>query len=257
MNTPVLQVLKRALGMSMTLAVVLSGSLSRPTKVFANNPITNDPPPETSNRAGGSRGCGTTMTSAPTDETSPLILFAPNQTLGKTVETRPTLAWFVSDPVSSPMEFRLYEYDPVSKNSTLITEVKDKSFKSSPGIVLLSFSESMPSLSIGKRYLWQVELVCNPNSPSGNPFAEGELKVVELTPQLQAELAQARNPFERATTYARAGLWYDAFATVLKTPMAEDDSRLQQLRGLLLEKATIGEDEIKHINQSFITQIQR
>ncbi|HEY9651944.1 MAG TPA: DUF928 domain-containing protein [Coleofasciculaceae cyanobacterium] len=256
MSTPILQALKRALGLSMALAVVLSGSLSLPTKVFADNSYSNDSPPTTNNRAGGSRGCDKPIASAQTAEDSSLILFSSMQTLGRTAETRPTLAWYVSNFVSSPMEFRLYEYDVASQKTTLVAEVKDKNFKSSPGIVLLSFSESMPSLSIGKRYLWQVELICDANSPSSNPFAEGEFKVVEGTPELQAQLAQAQNPFERATVYVKAGLWYDALATVLQTSMAEDDSRLQELRGLLLEKATVGEDEIQQINQSFITQVQ-
>lgn len=259
MRTPVLQFLKSALGISMSLAVALSSLLSMPTEVFANSRhYDEDLPPNTKNRSGASRGsCETATPTGSQPDLPSLILFSPQERLGRTAETRPTLAWFVNEPGSWAMEFRLYEYDRSTQQTTLVAQAKDTSFKSSPGIVVFSFADSMPSLSIGKRYLWQVELNCHSNKPSGNPFAEGEFKVVEVTPELKTELSLARNRFERAAIYTKEGLWYDALATVLTTSMTEDDFRLRQLRALLLEKATVEEDEIQQISQSLITQVQR
>jgi len=90
----------------------------------------------------------------------PLILLAPSGRLGQTVSTRPTFAWFVRD-ASWPIEFRLYEHDLSNDTFKLVKEIKDEGFKSSPGIMVLSLSKSNLELSTGKRYRWQVELVCN------------------------------------------------------------------------------------------------
>jgi hypothetical protein len=41
-------------------------------------------------------------------------------------------AWFVRDSGSLQMEFRLYKYDPVSKEAKLVKEIKDKTLKVHP-----------------------------------------------------------------------------------------------------------------------------
>ncbi len=251
----VLRFMKQLLGINIVLGAILSGLLWIPSAGWAGSNLVDDPPPNTNNRSGGSRGCGTTT--AATSDLPALILLAPSQLVGKTAATRPTLAWFVTDPGAWKMEFRLYEYDPVSEEAKLIQEIKDEGFRSAPGIVVLSLSKSMPKLSIGHRYLWQVELNCNLNNPSGNPFAEAELKVVEAQPDLATELAIAKNSNERAALYAQAGLWYDALATALKASTAEDELNMQQLRASLLEKVALTEEETQKLSTSSVTQVQR
>jgi len=66
-------------------------------------------------------------------------LIAPSGRLGQTVSTRPTFAWFVRDASSWPIEFRLYEHDLSNDTFKLVKEIKDEGFKSSPGIMVLSF----------------------------------------------------------------------------------------------------------------------
>lgn len=194
-----------------------------------------DPPPDTQGNSGITRGdCGTK------DETSTscipaVILLAPPQRYGQTAATRPTFAWFISDSTPHQMEFRLYEYDPTSKQRKLLKEIKDENFKSSRGIMMLSLST--PELSIGKRYLWQVELVCEPNHPSGNPFATGAMKVVPVSPDLQTKLSQTNDTFSKATLYTQADLWYDTLGIVLAAP---DEPRLREQKLSLLEQVAAG-----------------
>ncbi|MCC5648126.1 DUF928 domain-containing protein [Nostoc sp. CHAB 5824] len=161
--------------------------------------ILTDPPPQTTGTSGGSRGCETQAETSSSNIPA-LILLAPSQIYGQTLATRPIFAWFISNSGSSQMEFRLYEYDQASKQSKLVKEIKDENFKSSPGIMVLSLSS--PELLIGRRYLWQVELVCDANRPSGNPFATAAMKVVTVKPDFNKQLSQTNNVLNKAILYS-------------------------------------------------------
>ncbi len=197
--------------------------------ITRNNP---DSPPKDPPDPNITRGCDTKNQ---TSSIPAVILLAPPQGYGQTTATHPTFAWFISDADPHQMEFRLYEYDPTSKQSKLVKEIKDENFKSSPGIMMLSLSS--PELSIGKRYLWQVELVCKPNDPSGNPFATAAMKVVPVPPDLQTKLSQTNDTFSKATLYAQADLWYDALGIVLA---GSDEPRLREQKFSFLEQVVAG-----------------
>lgn len=219
-----------------------------PTVALAHTNKSDDLPPNTNGRSGGSRGCSTQTTSL--DSIPALILLARGGSYTKVVSTRPTFAWLVDEPGSWQMEFRLYKYNRLSQEAQLIAEIKDPNFKSSPGIMVLSFSNSMPKLSIGQRYLWQVELICDPLHPSGNPFAEAEIEVVEMQPDLKAQLAKTKQASNQASLYYKAGLWYDALGIVLKQ---QDPTQLN----FLLDQVAINANERKKLRQSAIHHVQR
>ncbi len=255
--TQILRLLQKWLRSSVATKVALSLLLLMPTVALADANKPDDPPPKTTGTSGGSRGCETqaetSLSSIPA-----LILLAPPQRFGQTVATRPTFAWFVRDSGSWQMEFRLYEYDPASKKSKLIKEIKDENFKSSPGILVLSLSSL--ELSIGKRYLWQVELVCDANRPSGNPFAMAATKVVSVPPDLKTKLSQSNDTFSRATLYAQADLWHDTLGIVLA---AGNEPRLREIKMSLLEQVAaraetaVREQEKVALTNSAIHQLQR
>ncbi|NET06095.1 MAG: DUF928 domain-containing protein [Symploca sp. SIO2B6] len=223
------------------------------TVALANTDIFDDLPPNTSGRSGGSRGCST-QTVQSKERIPALILLAPTQQGTKAVATNPSFSWFVRDPGSWQLEFRLYRYDPVSEETQLVKEIKDDSFTSLPGIMTLSLSESIPELPVGQRYLWQVELVCDPNHPSGNPFAEAEIEVVALSTELKTELANTQNKFKQATLYKRLGFWYNAWDVVLNT---EQTPMMNELKSFLLEKVALAEQEIVKVRTSAINKVQR
>ena len=250
-----LKLLNQCLKISVAVGTSISVLLGTSTAVLGNGSPSNDPPPKTNNRAGGSRGCGIWTEATP--NMPALILLTPSSRLGKTVATPPTFAWFFRDSGSWPMEFRLYEYDPITRKNTLIAEIKDESFKTRPGIMVLSLAKSLPKLSIGGRYLWQVELKCNPKHPSGNFFAEAEFKVVELDRQLNRQLSSTKNKSEQAALYLKADLWYEALATALVVPSTEKGRRISQMRLSLLKEVAVREEEIKEFNEGDITLIQR
>jgi hypothetical protein len=253
----ILRLFHKCLRSNVATHVALSLLLLMPTVALANANNPDDLPPKTTGTSGGSRGCDTqaqtSLSSIPA-----LILLAPTQRFGQTVATRPTFAWFVRDSGSWQMEFRLYEYDPVTQQSKLVKEIKDEKFKSAPGIMVLSLSS--PELSIQRRYLWQVELVCDSNRPSGNPFAMAAIKVVSVPTDLKTKLSQANDTLNKATLYAQANLWYDTWGIVLAAP---DEPRLRDVKFSLIEQVATGaETAVKEqakleLTNSAIHQLQR
>ena len=124
----------------------------------------------------------------------------------------------------------------------------------------MALSLSSPELSIGKRYLWQVELVCDANRPSGNPFAMGAMKVVPVPPDLKTKLSQTNDPFSKAVLYVQADMWYNALGIVLA---AKNEPSLRELKSSLLEQVVTGiettgaEPEKVELANSAIHQLQR
>ncbi|MEH2296417.1 MAG: DUF928 domain-containing protein [Nostoc sp.] len=232
--------------------------LLMPTTALADgNNNSNDPPPQTTGTSGGSRGCET-QSETSSSRIPALILLAPSQIYGQTLATRPTFAWFISNSASWQMEFRLYEYDQASKQSKLVKEIKDENFKSSPGIMMLSLSS--PELLVGGRYLWQVELVCDPNRPSGNPFATAAMKVVTVKPDLEKQLSQSNDVLTKANLLNQADLWYNTLKIAL---ISKDQPDLRELKISLLEQVANGsetglKEQIQvELTKSAIHQLQR
>ncbi|MDZ8184925.1 MAG: DUF928 domain-containing protein [Nostoc sp. ChiSLP02] len=238
--------------------ITLSLLLLMPTTALGdNNNNSDDPPPQTRGTSGGSRGCET-QTQVPLSNIPNLILLAPTQSYGQTLANNPTFAWFVKDNSSWQMEFRLYEYNEANKQSKLVKEIKDENFKSFPGIIVLS----VPSLelAIGQKYLWQVELVCDANRPSGNPFAIAAMKVISTPAILKNQLSQNNDVLTRANLYHQADLWYNTLEIALTS---KDDRNLKELRKSLLEevvtetKAQSQEQTTVALTNSKIYKLQR
>lgn len=223
----------RSLGLCQRIAGVLIGLCLLPAVSWAAD---DKAPP--SGRSAGTRGCGS-LTRPAQSQVPALILLAPNQQPGKTGASRPTFAWFVRDAKSLPMEFRLYEQ--TADGFQLVQEVKGDRLKSTPGIMVLPPDPTMPELAPGKRYRWQVELICDPDNPSGNLFAESELQVVAIQPQLRSQLRQQHDRAKQAQLYAQANLWYDSLSVAFSPLNNHTDLKDWQLS--LLNKVAINPSE--------------
>ncbi|WP_206757601.1 DUF928 domain-containing protein [Nostoc sp. FACHB-888] len=218
--------LQKCLKHNLTNYIALSLLLLMPTTALANgnNNNSDDPPPQTRGTSGGSRGCET-ESEASSSSIPNIILLAPTQSYGQTLANSPTFAWFVKDTSSWQMEFRLYEYDQNNKQSRLVKEIKDENFKSSPGIMILSLPSQ--ELLVGRRYLWQVELVCDANRPSGNPFAIAAMKVVLTPPEVKNQLSQSNDVLKVANLSKKADLWYKTVEIALSS---NNEPTLKELR---------------------------
>ncbi len=204
---------------------LLSGCIL--TLMLANTVIAAYTPPKKPSRPKGPVASGGTRTGAcsASKETS-LTVLAPISHVGKTVSKQPTFAWFVPDTKSYPMEFTLYEYNSNGKPE----EIKSSKLSSKPGIMKLSIPKNQLNFSVGKRYRWQIALLCDTNSPSKDLSAEAEFEVAPIPNNLASQIAQTTNSIQKARIYANEGFWYDALGETLKS------SQNQQFKLALLEK---------------------
>lgn len=163
--------------------------------------------PSSPSRTGGN----TTRGSCNSSTGNTLTLLAPLGHIGRTVSTRPTLVWFISDAKPYPIELSLFEYDSNGKGKRLLSA----NLQSTRGLMQWSLPVDQPELSVGKRYLWQVAVLCDRNRPSKDQIAEAVVEVVASPTGLNAELSAARSPLKQAEVYAKAGIWYDALSATL------------------------------------------
>jgi hypothetical protein len=110
------------------------------------------------------------------------------------------------------------------------------------GIVRLEMPKNLPELVSGRDYRWSVTVICNANQRSNDTFAQGWIKRVPGTQALEQQLAGATTPRDRASVYAKAGLWYDAL-NVISTAQASHstDPSIREDFLLLLEEAGLKE----------------
>lgn len=194
----------------------------------------NDAPAPNSTTISGTRGSGCSGR-----EKTSLTALAPYSHIGKTIDPYPTFAWYIPDRQSYPVEFQLYEYNPSQfqgKGEMLVKAV----LQSSPGIMTYSLPRSHAGLSPGKKYVWQVAVVCNPNHPSKSLVVSTQIMVVEMPSDLTNQLNSTGDVVARADIYAENGLWYDALAEVVTT---KNNPQAKKFTAELLEQLAVEELE--------------
>lgn len=217
---------KKILSISTKISIkLLSGCML--TLMFANTVIAAYTPPKNPSRPKGPVASGGTRTGAcSTASQASLTVLAPISHVGKTVSKQPKFAWFVPDTKLYRMEFTVYEYNSNGKPE----EIKSIKLPSKPGIMNYSIPKNQLNLSVGKRYRWQIALLCDPNNPSKDLSAEAEFEIASIPNNLASQIQQAQNSIQKARIYAKEGFWYDALAETLKS------SQNQQFKLTLLEK---------------------
>ncbi|MBV6628129.1 MAG: DUF928 domain-containing protein [Rivularia sp. (in: Bacteria)] len=223
-----------------------------PKAALSNQRNPDELPPRTNGRSAGSRGCSNDK---PILENSPpaIILLAPNQNLIRTTLSNPTFAWFIRDSKPRQVQFKLYEENIITKKYSLIKKIADKDFQSKSGIMVLPMPKNF-ILSKGRKYLWQVELICDARHPSSNLFAEAELQVVSVKPKFKNQLRAAVSQSKQAKLYAKTGFDYDALITILmmnKSNFAQTQAT-EQLKNSLLDKVATKPSELESLQNSSI-----
>lgn len=227
-----------------------------PSLALGNQRNVDEAPPKTNGRSAGSRGCSNDKLIS-RNAPPALILLSPEQSQTRTISNNPTFAWFVRDSQPRQMQFRLYKEDSGNQEYKLIKEIQDREFQSKSGIMVLPMPKTVV-LSKGEKYLWQVELICDRHRPSSNLFAEAELKIVSIQPNLKTQLTEAVNQDEEAILYAKNGLLYDALIAVLMRNKSTGSQKptMEKLKLSLLNKIASKPSELKSLQKSQIYLIK-
>lgn len=157
-------------------------------------------------RSGGSRGCPSLGNEIP------LTLLAPKTYIGYTASTHPTFVGYLSS--SQEIEFQIFEFVSNTNVRSLNDPIKQQT---APGIFQVSYPESYPKLTLGKKYFWQIAISC----PGGDLVERSEFIVVQMPSTLKNKLSTTTNSLQKANTYAAADFWYEALAEALKSAKPE------------------------------------
>ncbi|MDB9519851.1 DUF928 domain-containing protein [Roseofilum reptotaenium CS-1145] len=183
-----------------------SGSTALPKPSFeiaqAFNPPRRGAPPRTSDA--GTRGC-----SVSEGNNQPLTALVPVKDLALTLESHPTLFWYVPHAEGKMLKFTLMD-----KNDTTIIYEKALPAPSESGIVSIRLSkEEAEGLKNNELYHWYLSLVCDPQDRTGDIIVDGWIERIEASDPLKAQIQQA-SPEALPKIYAESGIWHDALSAM-------------------------------------------
>ncbi|MEM9483243.1 MAG: DUF928 domain-containing protein [Cyanobacteria bacterium P01_F01_bin.116] len=192
-------------------------------------------PPQTATGSNGSRGCRGIYD-------VPLVGLAPTlmNHVGQTTTNTPTLAWFV--PTADPYRIRVSLYTIDQENLLYETEYED----SVSGIISFSIPEDV-GLESDERYLWEVNIACDLDNPTYQEYFIAEVDIVVPPADLAAAVALAPTSSEKASLYAEAGYWYDAFEEALNA--SADMSLVQTLL------ANLADSEEDFLQNQYLSEV--
>ncbi|HAG80296.1 MAG TPA: hypothetical protein DD379_13050 [Cyanobacteria bacterium UBA11162] len=179
----------------------------------------------------GTRGCEKSL---PGDLVT--LLIPSKEYAGQTTSGHPTFFWYLSQPISVPMQFTLVEpgvAQPIFEKQINSPKV---------GIMEVEIPKDRPELVTGKVYRWSVTLMCNAKRPSANPLLISWIERVPTSSTLEQQLAAVSSSNssvqvlrDRADIYSRSGLWYNALATIFhaQTVHPNDPSMKDEFLSLL------------------------
>ena len=225
-----------------------------------------DAPPKVGGRSAGTRGCAAPMArqglnnnpsvgegTASANAMPTLMLLAPVDAIAQTQSLQPTLAWYLREDTARPIIFRLYQRRENTSGLSLLYEYApaaqaNQSPRRTAGIHYLDLASlpQSPELQLGGRYVWQVELVCDPRRPSGNLFAQAELKVVASDVESMQANAAKTSATPGVTSLLEKDLWQDALAASL----ARSGDGMDASGGVLLQQVVVDPSEFEPLMQA-------
>ena len=176
---------------------------------------------------GGTRGA--------TSEYPDILALVPDHT-GLTIQEQPTLFWFLSKPVSHPIEFSIIADDAV--RPLVETRLKDAG---QPGVHCVRLADYGVHLKKDAGYQWYIALVTAPNERSKDIIAGGRIERIDPPGDLDSKLGKAGKA-NAPQVYAQNGLWYDSLGAVSDLIAASPaDKTLKSERISLLRQVGLSE----------------
>lgn len=171
------------------------------------------------------------------------MILGPDSDIGQTSASHPAFVWYLPQSATGyPVTFRLL----APNEAGIPTPIHTAQIDYAAGFVKYQLPTSLPALTAGKEYRWQVVIECNPNYPSQSPSQELSFEVVPSPAELSPALASATTEADRANAYGQSGLWYEAIAQVAEantaTSRATRTGLLQNLSELESENVQFRED---------------
>ena len=143
------------------------------------------------------------------DNRSSLTAIAPIGYNGLTTVDRPTF-WVNLPPTSARQAILLIKKGSDPDWHQLVTHSQQSiDLMGKAGLIGIELSQDAPALEIGEEYQWIVALVCG-NQPNPNdPLITAGIERIDRS-QINRNVPTTITKLDRASLYARQGIWYDA-----------------------------------------------
>jgi hypothetical protein len=208
------------------------------------------PPRNRRSRSNSRTTTGTRQGSCLSDTETAFTIFGPDAMMGQTVSTHPEFVWHLpASEIDFPVIFRLLAPDEDGIPTLVHTEV----LTYTPGFMKYQLPPTVPALSAGKEYRWQIVVECNANYPSRSLSQELSFEVVPASPALSQALSTAVTEADKASAYGQAGLWYDAIAQVIDPVTEGITTENQAARTGLLRDLAASESENEELSQDILS----
>ena len=145
----------------------------------------------------GSRGCP--------NEPVDIIPLIPGDLTLTTISANPNFLFLVKSNPNYPVHFSLVE------PGTTKSPWKEELSLERSGVLSVSIPQNV-SLDVGKNYVWNLKVICNPRRPSQSWYIRAIVKRVLPSTELMHELTKANSKSEEAAILASNGIWYDAIS---------------------------------------------
>jgi hypothetical protein len=150
-------------------------------------------------------------------------LIAPLDHTGDTASATPVLYFYVSQPVSLPMQLTISQ--PLVARPLLEATVASPPAR---GLYALRLADYHIQLEPGAAYTWSVSAIVDPRAWSRNVVASATIERVAQNVNVAGAL-NAASPARRVQLLAGAGLWYDAVAAAADAENLDHHAALDQL----------------------------
>jgi Domain of Unknown Function (DUF928) len=127
---------------------------------------------------------------------------------GVTIQSQPTLSWFLGADTGARVEVELYADDGVDP---LLTEIYPDGLPA--GFHGLALPDYGVRLEADVAYEWSVAVICDPDDPAGDIVSVGAIRHVAAPPDLLRQLDGASLE-RRAELLVEYGIWYDALESL-------------------------------------------
>jgi hypothetical protein len=93
------------------------------------------------------------------------------------------------------------------------------------GLMQFKLPQDVSGLQIGKEYRWTVSLVCNPNRPSQSVYANALIERKAVSSDFGGNFGE-KSAYDKTLAYIKAGIWYDAIASISESRSSGSDLTL-------------------------------
>lgn len=188
-----------------------------PMDLASNNGFVFNP---TSGSSGPRQSSGTATRSPRSSQLAAVRGLVPPSLSGTTIAAHPTILAYLPRSTATTALLRLSnEADQVIYQASLPVSGQ-------AGILTIPLPETMPALTVGQSYQWQLVLEISDQLARSKPQATGWMQRIAVPPEVALQSAE---PLRQARTLCSQGIWYDCAASLATLRSAQPhDPTLQQ-----------------------------